>query len=130
MLSVSSRQTCFGAKLALDFWYHPGLVERVSICKDDPVEVLRLRDGLSYMLGDGDGAPVASPNGERLNRLSLNVPLVAEVLRKLALPEVPTGAAHVRWPADIHNVSRTNGLVLIRRITPTRRSGFRFRRDV
>jgi superfamily II DNA or RNA helicase len=77
------------------------LVEGAVTTHDDPVEVLRLRDGLSYMLGDGDGAPVAGPNGERVNRLGLNVPVVAELLRKFALPEIPTGAAHVRWPPGI-----------------------------
>lgn len=85
------------------------LVEGAVTTHDDPVEVLRLRDGLSYMLGDGDGAPVAGPNGERVNRLGLNVPIVAELLRKLALPEIPTGAAHVRWPAAIPPEGLFNG---------------------
>jgi hypothetical protein len=77
------------------------LVEGAVTTHDDPVEVLRLRDGLSYMLGDGDGAPVAGPNGEKVHRLGLNIPIVAELLRKLALPEMPTGAAHLRWPQGI-----------------------------
>lgn len=67
---------------------------------DEPVEVLRLRDGLFYMLGDGDGAPVSGPNGERVHRLGLNVPAVAELLRKCVQPEIAAGAAHLRWPAD------------------------------
>jgi hypothetical protein len=77
------------------------LVEGAVTAHDDPVEVLRLRDGLSYMLGDGDGAPVAGPNGERVNRLGLNLPVVAELLRKFALAELPTGAAHLRLPGGI-----------------------------
>jgi hypothetical protein len=77
------------------------LVEGAVTTHDDPVEVLRLRDGLSYMLGDGDGSPVAGPNGEKVNRLGLNLPVVAELLRKFALSELPTGAAHLRWPAGI-----------------------------
>jgi SAM-dependent methyltransferase len=85
------------------------LVEGAVTTHDDPVEVLRLRDGLSYMLGDGDGAPVAGPNGEKVNRLGLNVPIVAELLRKLALPEMPTGAAHLRWPAGIPPEGLFNG---------------------
>ena len=80
---------------------HFRLVEGAVTTHDDPVEVLRLRDGSSYMLGDGDGAPVAGPNGEKVDRLGLNIPIVAELLRKLALPEMPTGAAHLRWPGEI-----------------------------
>ena len=77
------------------------LVEGAVTAHDDPVEVLRLRDGLSYMLGDGDGAPVTGPNGEKVNRLGLNLPVVAELLRKFALSDLPTGAAHLRWPSGI-----------------------------
>jgi superfamily II DNA or RNA helicase len=77
------------------------LVGGEVIAQDDPVEVLRLRDGLTYMLGDGDGAPVTGPNGERVNRLGLNLPVVAELLRKFALSELATGAAHLRWPAGM-----------------------------
>ena len=77
------------------------IVEGAVTAHDDPVEVLRLRDGLSYMLGDGDGAPVAGPNGEKVNRLGLNVSIVTELLRKFALPEMPTGAAHLRWPVGV-----------------------------
>jgi hypothetical protein len=51
----------------------------------------------TYVLGDGDGAPIAGPNGETVSRLGLNVPAVAETLRKFALTDVPTGAAHLRW---------------------------------
>jgi hypothetical protein len=76
------------------------LIDGAVTAHDDPVEVLRLRDGLPYLLGDGDGAPIASPNGERVNRLGLNMPIVAELLRKLALPGLPTGAAHLRWPPN------------------------------
>jgi hypothetical protein len=77
------------------------IVDGVVTANDDPVDVLRLRDGLSYMMGDGDGAPVAGPNGERVNRLGLNVPVVAELLRKAAFPKMATGAAHLRWPASV-----------------------------
>ena len=77
------------------------LVEGAVRSHDDPVEVLRLRDGLSYILGDGDGAPVTGPNCEKVNRLGLNLPVVAELLRKFALSELPTGAAHLRWPPGV-----------------------------
>jgi hypothetical protein len=85
------------------------IVEGAVTAHDDPVQVLRLRDGLSYVLGDGDGSPVAGPNGEKVNRLGLNVPIVAELLRKLALPEIPTGAAHLRWPAEVSAESLFTG---------------------
>ena len=74
------------------------LIEGAVKAHDDPVEVLRLRNGLSYMIGDGDGAPVTGPNGEKVNRLGLNLPVVAEFLRKFAISELPTGVAHLRWP--------------------------------
>ena len=74
------------------------LVEGALNAHDEPIEVLRLRDGLAYMLGDCDGAPIAGPNEEKVNRLGLNVHIVTQLLRKVALPELPTGAAHLRWP--------------------------------
>lgn len=89
------------------------LVEGAVAAHDDPVEVLRLRDGLSYMLGDGDGAPIAGPGGEKVNRLGLNVPVVTELLRKFALPELPTGAAHLRWPAGVSGEGIFDGKPLI-----------------
>jgi superfamily II DNA or RNA helicase len=89
------------------------LVEGAVAAHDDPVEVLRLRDGLSYMLGDGDGAPIAGPGGEKVNRLGLNVPVVTELLRKFAFPELPTGAAHLRWPAGVSGESIFDGKPLI-----------------
>src|SRR5262249_23838286 len=52
---------------------------------------------------------VASPNGERVNRLGVNVPIVTKLLHRLALPEIPTGAAHVGWPADIPPEGLFNG---------------------
>ena len=73
------------------------LVDGAVTAQDDPVEVVRLRDGVSYLIGDGDGAPVTGPNGEKVRRLGLNIPIVAELLRKFALPEMATGAAHLRW---------------------------------
>jgi hypothetical protein len=85
------------------------IVEGAVMNHDDPVQVLRLRDGLSYMLGDGDGSPVAGPNGENVSRLGLNVPIVTELLRKFALPEIPTGAAHLRWPAQVSAQDLFNG---------------------
>lgn len=65
-----------------------------------PVEVLRLRDGVAYTLGDGGEAPVAGPEGEKVAGLGLNSRVVGELLRKCALPESPTGAAHLRWPSN------------------------------
>lgn len=77
------------------------LVDGAVTAHDEPVEVLRLRDGLSYMLGHGDGAPIAGPNGQRAVALGLNSAIVNELLRKCALPESPAGAAQLRWPSSI-----------------------------
>ena len=77
------------------------IVEGAVTAHDEPVEVVRLRDGSPYMLGDGDGAPVTGPDGEKVNRLGLNVPIVTELLRMFALPAMPTGAAHLRWPTGV-----------------------------
>jgi len=63
---------------------------------------MMLPDGRYYVCGgDSEGAPVFGPEGQSPQRLGLNSPPVAAALRRLAFPEIPTGAAHLRWRADV-----------------------------
>ena len=64
---------------------------------EEPANVLRLNDGNHYFCGDLEGRPVFGVNGLLGRQLGLNVPPVAEALRKAAFPSIPTGAAYVRW---------------------------------
>jgi superfamily II DNA or RNA helicase len=61
------------------------------------VPVVRHPDGTHYVGQEHDGMPVSRRDGVKVEALGLNVPIVAEALRKVALSIVPTGAAHLRW---------------------------------
>jgi superfamily II DNA or RNA helicase len=67
---------------------------------EEPVSVIRLSDGQYYVCGDQAGAPVFGPTGESVKQLGLNLPTVAKLLREMAFPDLPTGSAQLRWPAD------------------------------
>lgn len=73
----------------------PGAVVAVS----QPARAIQLEGGETYVIGDYGSAQVLGPNGEPGEALGLNTPRVCELLRRLAIPDVPTGAAHLRWPA-------------------------------
>lgn len=64
-----------------------------------PVPVVRLGDGGHYCGQEHDGMPISGPDGVAVRPLGLNVPVVADVLRRLALASTTTGAAQLRWPA-------------------------------
>lgn len=59
--------------------------------------VLQIGDQ-AYACGDYGATPVIAPNGSRAQQLGLNVPVLAEVLRSLALPSTVTGPVHLRSP--------------------------------
>ena len=56
--------------------------------------------GELYACGDSSGMPVAGDNDQVAKPLGLNVPVIAEEIRKWALTSKKTGAAYLRWPAD------------------------------
>ena len=68
--------------------------------QDEQIQVLHL-EGQNYFLGDHDGAVISGPEGKGVAQLGLNVPAVTDTIRKHALPAMPTGAAHLRWPQEI-----------------------------
>lgn len=85
-----------------------GFVSQRFTCKDGEIEsveesaeVLQLPDGRCYACGEFQGAPVFGPNSESALQLGLNVKPVAEALRRVAFPTISTGAAHLRWSAEI-----------------------------
>jgi len=56
--------------------------------------------GELYACGDSSGMPVIGNNDQVAKPLGLNVPVIAEEIRRWALTSKKTGAAYVRWPAD------------------------------
>lgn len=61
------------------------------------VEVLRLSDGSLRLAADFGSGALYGPDADRVQPLGLNVPLVAELLQRLAFPNRPAGAAWMRW---------------------------------
>ncbi len=66
---------------------------------EENVPVIEFPDGEKFVCGDSRGAPVYGPGGEVPPSLGLNVSPLREILARIALPDSPTGAAHVRWPS-------------------------------
>ena len=61
------------------------------------VRVLEI-GGELYVCGDSSGMPVIGDNDQVAKPLGLNVPVIAEEVRRWALTSKKTGAAYVRWP--------------------------------
>ena len=70
------------------------------VVDEQPVDGFRLDDGRLYIAGEQEGSIVKGPEGEELVQLGLNRAPVADLLRKCAFPELPCGAAYLRWPKD------------------------------
>lgn len=67
---------------------------------EEGTRVLSLGEGKPFVTGDVAGASVVGPDGQAARPLGLNVPEVASVLRRLAFPDRPSGAAFLRWPRE------------------------------
>ncbi len=78
-------------------------------CVEEDATVLTLEDGTSYVCGETTGAFVCGPNGLVVRQLGLNLKPVTEVLRRLAFPQSPTGAAQLRWNSDFPFPARPKG---------------------
>jgi hypothetical protein len=78
------------------FTWNDGQIDSVA----DSACVLTFTDGQNFACGDYAGTAVYGSNGQTIPSLGLNLPHVADLLRRLALPGQPAGAAHLRWPAD------------------------------
>jgi len=63
---------------------------------EQPVPVFSLGD-TKYYCGDFGGSLVFDPNGASVSQLGLNLPPIADLLRRHSFPELPSGAAHLRW---------------------------------
>ena len=68
---------------------------------EDDVKVLRFKNGGCFVCGDYAGSPIFGPDGKGAQQLGLNHKTVVDVLRRLAFPKIPTGAAHLRWKPDL-----------------------------
>lgn len=80
---------------ALRFQWRDGEIQDASVS----AEALRMPDGEILACGDYAGMPVTGAKGERVELLGLNLARVSDALRRLAFPELPAGAAHLRWPS-------------------------------
>lgn len=58
-------------------------------------------DGKAFSIGEAAGVPVLDDQGRGAQRLGLNTPEVARLLRDVGLPADPTGAAHLRLPEGV-----------------------------
>lgn len=67
------------------------------VADEQPARILKLSSGQFGLSGEHSGSPVSGELGAPIKRLGLNVPEVMEVVRNLALPRLPTGAALLRW---------------------------------
>ena len=72
-----------------------------DLAVEEEANVLALEDGKNYLSGDSAGAITFGPDGRPVGQLGLNIGPVAEVLRRLAFPEVATGAAQLRWNTEL-----------------------------
>ncbi|MEI7686943.1 MAG: helicase-related protein [Planctomycetota bacterium] len=70
------------------------------VAADEAVSVLKMPDGNSYFCDDTGGAPVFGPDGQKAKQIGLNMKPVADLLRKLAFPPLPSGGAFLRWSKD------------------------------
>ena len=55
-------------------------------------------EGRAFACGDYGGMPITGADGTRADQLGLNSPAVVQALRRLIIPDMPVGAAHLRWP--------------------------------
>lgn len=76
---------------------HVDAVEEVAL-------VLRLGGGEIVACGETGGVPVLGPDGAVAPSVGLNLQPFAETLRRLAFPRMPSGAAHLRWPAQVPTI--------------------------
>lgn len=83
-------------------------------------EVVKMPDGRFFASSDVAGMPVFGPGGQVAKQLGLNLEPVNPTLLRLAFPERPSGAAHLRWPTNIDlptSDARTFGLLALVRQT-------------
>ena len=64
---------------------------------DEEAEILKLSDGSLCFVGDFESGLFSGQSASTVGPLGLNIPVVADLLRTLASPGLPTGAAHLRW---------------------------------
>lgn len=63
--------------------------------------------------GDYSGMPITGRGGATADAIGLNSPDVSAVLRRLAFPDRPSGAAVLRWPAGRHLPTSTGAFGLV-----------------
>ncbi len=66
-----------------------------------PIDARSLKLGDSvFGIGDYGGMPILDTHGRPIRQMGLNTRELQDVLRAVAFPANPTGAAHLRWPEN------------------------------
>lgn len=66
----------------------------------EPACLLQMPGGPVVACGDYAGTLVRGPTGQLIEAIGLNRLPVPDILRRLAFPDLPTGAAHLGWPRN------------------------------
>ena len=77
---------------------------------EDEAVVVRLADGKAYVCADYGEFLVYAPDGSITPKLGLNIDAVSGPLRRSAFPQMPSGAAFVRWPSAEPQPGSISGL--------------------
>lgn len=72
-------------------------------------EVLELEDGSLRFAGDFNSGFLNGEDVRKVEPLGLNIPSVANLLRRLAIPSMPTGAAYLRLATESASLSNSMG---------------------
>jgi superfamily II DNA or RNA helicase len=89
------------------------------VTADERIDAILLNDGKVYFSGDHDGLVVLETDDKETIQLGLNRNIVTQLLRKTAFPEIPAGAAYLRFPKNINpswmaNEKQIGCLILLR----------------
>jgi superfamily II DNA or RNA helicase len=76
------------------------LDKKAIVSRERDLEVLELSDGTLMACGDVGGMPIQGSSKSKVVAGGLNIPTIAETLRSVAFPDLPTGAAYLRYSEE------------------------------
>lgn len=76
------------------------LDKKEIVSRESELEVLELGDGTLMACADVGGMPIQGPSSARVLPGGLNVPFFSEALRGAGFPDLPTGAAYLRYSEE------------------------------
>ena len=81
------------------------LDKKAIVSRERDLEVLEFSNGTIMACGDVGGMPIQGKLGSKVVAGGLNVPVIAEALRSTAFPELPAGAAYLRYSDELKSES-------------------------